>query len=266
MLECVVNVSEGRRASVLDALAAAAGSDLLDLHADPFHHRSVLTLVGDEAPRRVAAAAVRLVDLRRHSGAHPRLGAVDVVPFVGDDAVGARDAFIGWAISSLHLPALPYGPGGPSLPEVRRSARARLGRAVHPTAGAVAVGARDVLVAYNLVLADADLALARRVAGAVRGPVVRALGLAVGSEVQVSLNLVDPATVGPADAWDAVSALTTVARAELVGLVPRSVLDAVPEDRWERLDLSPDRTIEARLTRSGRVQPPQGWPSAPRTP
>jgi glutamate formiminotransferase len=263
-----MNVSEGRRAAVLDALAAAAGADLLDLHADPFHHRAVLTVVGEDAPRRVAAVAVERIDLRRHAGVHPRLGAVDVVPFValdGEDAVGARDRFAAWVVAELRVPALAYGPDGPTLPEVRRAAR-RAPLALHPTAGAVAVGARPVLVAYNLVLAAPDLALARRVAAAVRSPVVRALGLAVGDEVQVSLNLIDPLVHGPAEAWDAVEPLADVARAELVGLVPRSVLDATPEHRWDRLDLSPDRTIEARLTRSGGAVPHVVWPSTPRTP
>lgn len=252
MVECVVNVSEGRRSAVLDALASAAGDDLLDLHADPHHHRAVLTLAGEDAPRAVATAAVASIDLRRHWGAHPRLGAIDVVPFValdaGDDAAGARDRFAAWIEDALGVPALTYGDGGPSLPDVRRTAR-RTVRAPHPTAGAVAVGVRGVLVAYNVVLAVPDLALARRVAAAVRGPGVRALGLAVGGEVQVSTNLVEPTVVGPADLHDRVAALAPVARAELVGLVPDEVLRAVPEDRWPALDLSPDRTIEARLAR-----------------
>ena len=78
---------------------------------------------------------------------------------------------------------------------------------------------------------------------------MRALGLRVGAEVQVSFNLVDPATTGPADVWDAIAPLARIARAELVGLVPASVLDAIDPDRWEQLDLGPDRTIEARLAR-----------------
>ncbi len=262
MLACVVNVSEGRDRSVLDALAGAAGSDLLDLHVDPFHHRAVLTLVGEEAPRTVAAEAVRRIDLRRHAGVHPRLGAVDVVPFVPlagadlDEAVAARDRFAAWSADALGLPAFRYGGDGPTLPEVRRSARTRRpddgGPLPHPTAGAVAVGARDVLVAYNLVLAEPDLGVARRVAGAVRGPAVRALGLRVGDVVQVSLNLVAPEEVGPAAAFDAVAALAPVSRAELVGLLPASVLGAVDPERWPALDLAADRTIEARLAARGR--------------
>jgi glutamate formiminotransferase len=256
VLACVVNVSEGRSATVLDALAAAAGTDLLDLHVDPFHHRAVLTLVGEHAPRAVAAEAVRRIDLRRHAGAHPRLGAVDVVPFVplgGSttiEAVAARDRFAAWAAGALGVPAFRYGGPGPSLPELRRLARSRRpddgGPLPHPTAGAVAVGARDVLVAYNLVLAEPDLLRARQVAAAVRGPALRALGLRVGDEVQVSMNLVAPAEVGPAVAFDAVAALAPVLRAELVGLVPNAVLRAVDPSRWSALDLAEDRTIEAR--------------------
>lgn len=254
MLECVVNLSEGRRRAVLEAVEAAGGDDLLDLHVDPDHNRAVLTLVGEGAPRDVARAAVELVDLRRHSGAHPRLGAVDVVPFVAvgattpEEALAARDRFASWVVTSLGLPALRYGGGCPSLPEVRRTAR-RLRLDVHPTAGAVAVGARPVLVAWNLWLAEPDLEVARRVAAALRGPGVRALGLAVGRRVQVSCNLVDPLETGPAEVWDRVEAVVPVAGAELVGLAPAGVLAATPEARWDQLDLDPDRTIEARLAR-----------------
>jgi glutamate formiminotransferase len=115
----------------------------------------------------------------------------------------------------------------------------------------VAVGARPVLVAYNVWLAGADVAVARQVATAVRGPAVRALGLQVGDRVQVSTNLVDPATVGPAALTDLVAAhlmdRVAIAGCELVGLVPQAVLDAIDPARWAELDLAADRTIEARL-------------------
>lgn len=254
-----MNVSEGRRPDVIAALASVAGQSLLDVHRDPDHHRSVLTLVGEEAPRAVAAAAVATLDLVAHAGAHPRIGVVDVVPFVPlagsdlDDAVGARDRFAAWAAAELGLPCFLYGPER-SLPDVRRSAFDSLAPDVgplvpHPSAGAVAVGARPVLVAYNVWLAEPDLARARAVAEAVRGRAVRALGLGVGEAVQVSMNLVDPSTVGPADAYDAVASRAAVARAELVGLIPGSVLAAIPRPRWAELDLAEDRTIEARLAR-----------------
>jgi glutamate formiminotransferase len=260
VLECVVNVSEGRRTEVVAALAAAAGADLLDVHTDGDHHRTVLTVVGEIAPRAVATVAVERIDLRGHIGAHPRMGAVDVVPFVPlagatmDDAVAARDRFARWLGGTLGVPAFTYGPGRPGLPEIRRQAFARLapdaGPAyASPRAGATAVGARPVLVAYNLWLAAPDLALARSLARRLRGPAVRALGLAVGAAAQVSCNLVDPLSVGPAAVYDAVAACAPVARAELVGLVPEAVLAAVDPGRWPELDLDAGRTIEARLAR-----------------
>ena len=261
MLECVVNLSEGRRPEVLERFVTAAGDDLLDVHVDPHHHRTVLTLVGGAAPRAVTRVAAERIDLRRHAGAHPRLGAVDVVPFVAlgttapGEAVAARDRFATWVAAELHVPALRYGAGAPSLPDVRRTAR-RLRLDLHPTAGAVAVGARPVLVAWNLWLAEPDLEAARRVAAALRGPGVRSLGLAVGVGVQVSCNLVDPLVLGPAEVWDRVAAEVPLDRAELVGLTPDAVLAAVPEARWAQLDLAPDRTIEARLAgRATRLGP-----------
>ncbi|MGI8936994.1 MAG: glutamate formimidoyltransferase [Iamia sp.] len=261
MLECVVNVSEGRDPATLDALAGAAGPDLLDIHSDPDHHRSVWTLRGEAAPRRLTRVAVERLDLGDHAGVHPCIGVVDVVPFVALDptpaseARAARDRFARWAADELALPSFAYGPER-TLPDVRRQAFDGLAPTAgpdrpHPTAGAVAVGAREVLVAYNLWLAGAELDLARQVARDLRGPAVRAMGLAVGHEVQVSLNLVRPSEVGPGAAWDAVATRVEVARAELVGLVPEAVLRAEPEARWAQLDLSPDRTIEARTAALG---------------
>lgn len=262
MLECVVNVSEGRDRSVIDGLVAAAGSDLLDLHFDPHHHRSVFTLVGIEAPRRLARVAVDTLDIGQHDGVHPRLGTVDVVPFVPlpgstmSDALRARDEFARWAARALGVPTFLYGPER-TLPEVRRRAWRDLepdtGGVPHPTAGAMCVGAREVLIAFNVWLTTPDLALARNVARAVRGPHVRALGLQVGDRVQVSMNLVAPDLVGPAEARDAVAAHASVDGCELVGLLPLSVLVATPGDRWCELDLDEDRTIEARLATRGDV-------------
>ena len=147
---------------------------------------------------------------------------------------------------TLGVPGAAYGEGAPSLPVLRREILPTI--AGHPTAGVVAVGARPPLVAYN-VWVDADLATAQRVAAAVRSPAIRALGFPVGDRVQVSMNLVAPGTVGPAEAYDAVAARIRVTGAELVGLVPDAVLRAVPEDRWSELDLDGDRTVEARLRR-----------------
>jgi glutamate formiminotransferase len=269
----VVNVSEGRDLSTLSAIAGAAEDHLLDLHCDPDHNRSVLTLAGpdtEDAVRSVAARTVELVDLRTHLGVHPRLGALDVVPFVPlalvggrvedgemEEAIEARNRFARWASSELALPCFLYGPER-SLPFVRRHAfddlTPDLGATTqHVTAGACAVGARHLLVAYNLWLSTPEVSVARAIASEIRGPSVRALGLEAGGVTQVSCNLVEPLTFGPQDAYDAVEALakgtgTSVVRAELVGLAPDAVVEGVPANRRSGLDLDEDRTIEARLS------------------
>jgi len=274
MLECVVNLSEGRDNPWLDALARQLGPAALDVHADPWHHRSVFTLAGPqvgEVARQLAAAAAAHLDISRHEGAHPRLGVVDVVPFVplgaaamrpdGDlgEAIAARDRFAAWAAEELAIPCFCYGPER-ALPEIRRRAfrdlRPDYGpNAPHPSAGASCVGARPALVAFNLWLAEPDLAVAGGIARALRSPEVRAAGFALGGEVQVSCNLIAPWDVGPAEIYDRVARLAAVARAELVGLVPEAVLRAIPRRRWESLDLGERSTIEARLETAGIAVP-----------
>ncbi len=219
--------------------------------------------------RAVGTWTVANLDLSAHIGAHPRIGVLDVVPWVDLDApaepwteasLAARDRFGRWAAAELGLPCFFYGPER-TLPELRRRAWRDLGPDVgpdrpHPTAGACAVGARGVLVAYNLwIRAGVDEAV--RVAAAIRGPALRTLGLETGRGAQVSCNLVTPHVLGPADAYDLVAAQTEVARAELVGLLPADVLAATPADRWQQLDVGPDRTIEARLA-AHRSRPRRG--------
>jgi len=279
IFECVVNVSEGRDDGVLAELAASAAPALLDLHRDPDHNRSVLTLAGPAdtvvpAARALAATAVARLDLRAHEGAHPRLGVLDVVPFVPyepgrpapedlSEVAALRDDFARWLAAELGVPSFLYGPlpGGRTrtLPDIRRRAFSDLAPdfgppRADPRTGATAVGARRVLVAYNVWVSSA--AVARRVAPLVRGPHVRALGLAVGRRAQVSCNLVDPGRHGPARLYDDVAALAaeaggSVEGAELVGLVPAVVLAAVPRDRWAELGLSDDSTVESALARTG---------------
>jgi glutamate formiminotransferase len=259
LLECVVNISEGSRPHVVTAIASSADGSLLDVHSDADHNRSVLTLVGEEAPRAVARAAVAALDLRRHQGVHPRMGVVDVVPFVplaGStlvDAVAARDRFLAWMADELAVPGFAYGPER-ALPEVRRLAFRGLAPdrgpdRPHPSAGATAVGARPVLVAWNIWLAEPDLERARQIAREIRGPRLRALGLPVGGRVQVSMNLLEPDVLGPAEAWELVERRGAVTGAELVGLVPRSVLERTDPARWPELDLTEGSTIESRVAR-----------------
>lgn len=287
MLECVVNVSEGRRAEVLDGLARACqgvpGAALLDVHTDADHHRSVFTLAGADVASvvdialRLARAACAAIDISAHEGVHPRLGAVDVVPFVAYDgppaeAVEAARRFAAAAASELALPMFFYDgadPGGRTLPDARREAfRGRppdAGPSVpHPTAGAVAVGARPVLVALNCELdASGDLALARSVATAVRErngglPGVRALGLWLGSRgvAQVSMNLVDLGATGVEAACTTVerqarrggSGVTAI---ELVGLLPAAELARCSASFLTRSGLGPGSTVEARWRACG---------------
>ena len=283
--ECVVNISEGRDAGVVAAVAAAGGPLVLDVHTDAEHHRSVLTLAGpladvEAATRSVAAVAVERIDLGRHSGVHPRRGAVDVVPFVPlrapdgsatpwDSVLRARDAYARWSGDELGVPCFLYGPER-SLPDVRRDAFVALepdtGPPVaHPTAGATAVGARTVLIAYNVWIAASGpdvpgatdptvdaVAVARDIAGRLRRPGLRTLGLTVGDAAQVSCNVVDPERVSLVEIYDAVARDAVargceVRRGELVGLLPGTALAAVPERRQAELGVRAEDTIEFRL-------------------
>ncbi|HLX78095.1 MAG TPA: hypothetical protein VKR27_04365 [Acidimicrobiales bacterium] len=265
MLECVVNISEGRNEEILASFASLASRALIDLHSDPAHNRSVFTLAGDAvagASRALTKDVISRLDIRAHTGVHPRIGVVDVVPFVpiGDElkpegnleeAIAARDEFARWAGEEVGLPCFLYGPER-SLPDVRRQAFAELQPDFgpdhpHETAGACCVGARRALVAYNVILDIDDLALARSIATAIRSPAVRALGFGVGDEAQVSCNLIAPWAVGPADVYDEIADRAPIRRGELVGLVPASVLDAIAKERWPILGLRDEATIEARV-------------------
>lgn len=291
-IECVANVSTSD-AAVLDAMAAAvttAGAALLDVHADADHNRAVLTMAGP-GPQ-VAAATVELalcclalVDLTTHAGVHPRLGALDVCPFVPlgyDDPALALDAAVATAeraaveIAALGIPVFAYehlAPAGTTLPHVRRDAFGGIGPSwgpprPHPRAGATAVGVRDVLVAFNFDLGSTtggpvDLAVARAVAAAVResggGPAgLRALGLALEGQrrVQVSTNITRPWECGIGTAWRAVEAAAArhsarVVRGELVGLAPEAAIEDADASVLERSGITRACTIEAALEACG---------------
>jgi len=276
VLECVPNVSEGRDDAPLDALSAACGPALLDRHVDHDHHRAVFTLAGpdtEDAVRALARAVAVRVDLRTHAGVHPRLGALDVVPFValGDDppvrAVIAAREFAVWVADALDVPVFLYDAADPqarTLPETRRDAFVRRApdagpAAPHPALGAVTVGARPPLVAVNCELEVDDVALARSIAGAVRergGGLrgVRALGLHLdrAGRAQVSMNLVALEHTGVQQACTAVrdrarAAGNDVARVELVGLLPAAELARCDPGFRAWAGLGPDQTIEARL-------------------
>lgn len=263
MLECVINISEGADLGLLRTVRECVNDSLLDVHTDADHNRSVFTLVGEEAPRILTRTAVELLDLGRHVGVHPRLGVVDVVPFVPlfgstmNDALRARDAFAQWAADELKIPCFLYGPER-TLPSVRKEAWSTLEpqvgpHAPHATAGAICVGAREPLIAYNVWLRGVSLEETKRIASAVRTEHIRTLGLQVGDSTQVSVNLVSPSHANPVHVVDAVAHYTQIHHCELVGLLPDAVLREIPRGRWEELDLSEQQTIEWRLQHRGQI-------------
>jgi glutamate formiminotransferase len=294
LAEAVPNISEGRRPGVVDEIAAAfttAHPDvlLLDRSSDPDHNRSVLTLAGPpqallEAAAAGARACARLIDLRLHEGAHPRMGALDVLPFVPLAGL-TMDACVQLALAAGHrlvgeagIPVYLYGLAarlpqrqalaavrGGGFEELRRAAAvdpARApdlgGPAPHPRAGATAVGARPFLIAYNVDLASDDIALARRIARRVRErdgglPAVRALGLALPrrGRVQVSMNLLDFRVTPPVAAYALVAdaagrAGVAVAATEVVGLVPEAALPGLDPDARAAV-LAAGQVVEERL-------------------
>jgi len=156
----------------------------------------------------------------------------------------------------LGVPCFLYGPER-TLPYIRKHAFIDLlpdfGPAnPHPTAGAMCVGARPILIAYNLWLKDSTLDVAKRICAEIRSESVRTLALQVGSSVQVSMNLIAPEVTGPDKVYDAVAQFAEIDRAELVGLVPSRTLAAIPRQRWAQLDLSTETTIEWNLAERNR--------------
>ena len=300
LLECVPNISDGRDPAVVDAVArafASAGAVLLDVESDRDHNRSVITIAG--SPRQVvdgAVAGTRAArdrnDLTRHEGAHPRMGATDVVPFVplGDTTMTtAREAAEEAAAriaAELGIPTFLYGDAA-RRPERRDLAKVREGqfegirdvigtdparapdfgpKAVHATAGATAVGARFFLIAFNVNLVTRDLGVAKRIAKEVRErdgglPGVKALGFDLPEKgwAQVSMNLVDFRKTSPVEAYDAVAsraqdAGVAVAGSELVGLIPKAACpDGFPQ-RVRLLAWDPDQVIETRWERRRTVR------------
>jgi glutamate formiminotransferase len=286
-LESVPNFSEGRSRATLDALAAALSerSRLLDVHADADHNRSVFTLVGSE--EELAAALVAAVttareriDLRRHEGAHPRIGAADVVPIVPlvaaeRDRACACALEVGRRIGELALPVFLYGdvaPGrGPAF--FRRGGPAELARRIEagevapdfgpvrldPSAGGVIVGARRPLIAFNVNLRGVGVDVARTVAALVRErdggfPGVRALGLDLprAGLVQVSMNVEDYEAAALHEivarvAEEATARGAEVVGSELVGLMPAGAAVAAAGAQLRISGFEPSRVLELRL-------------------
>jgi glutamate formiminotransferase len=298
-LECVPNVSEGRDVRRVEEIArafASRGATLLGVESDADHHRSVITLAGTReevvagAVQGVIAARER-IDLTKHKGAHPRMGAADVVPFVplsgatmADAVAAAKEA--GERIwREAGVPVYLYADAA-RRPERRDLAQVRKGQfegirdsiasdparlpdfgkaAVHPTAGITAVGARFFLVAYNVNLKTRDLDLAKEIAKRIREkdggmPAVKAMGFDLPERglVQVSMNLVDFRRTSPVAAFDAIRGLARergveVAESEVVGLVPEAACPPGFAERVMARDFDPEaQVVERRLARERR--------------
>jgi glutamate formiminotransferase len=296
LVECVPNFSEGRRPEVVtaiaDSIADVDSACILDTHVDPDHNRSVITFVS--APERVVDAAVRgvtkaaeLIDMRTHRGEHPRLGATDVLPFVPIQGVTMEECVrlaheAGERIAAeLAIPVYFYEqaarrPDRRNLEDVRRGALELLreqivthsDRApdvgmpnVHETAGAIVIGARPILIAFNVVLRSTDIRVARQIARTIRArdgglACLKALAFQLQSKglVQVSMNLIDYRVTGMTEAFDAVkreaeSVGIEVSTAEIVGLVPREALDEKAEYFSRLENFSEARILENQIAK-----------------
>ena len=292
LVECVPNFSEGRRRDVIAAIAdevrRTSGARLLDVQADASHNRCVITFVGGLTAVKIAALgaarrAVELINMTTHSGEHPRLGAVDVIPLVPisgvtmDECVtAARD--LGrqlWEV--LRVPVYFYAeaatrPERRWLPDIRAGEFEGLGRKMadpswapdvgtptpHPTAGATVVGARRPLIAYNINLTTTDVEIAKKIAQAVRergGGLRHVQALGVVSEsgrAQVSLNLLDYAVTSLARVVDMVRTeaaryAVELADSEVVGLIPLDAVADVARDSLQLKDFRREQILEARL-------------------
>jgi glutamate formiminotransferase / 5-formyltetrahydrofolate cyclo-ligase len=290
LVECVPNVSEGRRGDVIDRLAdavrATEGVRLLDRTSDIDHNRSVFTYAGEpqavvRATHALVDLAYREIDMNTHKGEHPRLGAVDVVPFIPlagvtmDECVALAHRF-GREVAQRHeVPVFFYAKAATSLerirlPDIRKPQFEGLAafldtthipdagpKRMHPTAGAIVVGARPFLIAFNIELDSTDLKLAQRIAKEIREssgglPAVQAKGFMLTDppRAQVSMNLLDHTVTSLAKVWSEVETRATAAgvkvlRGELIGLIP---LDAVLQVAAESLKLdgfTRDRVIES---------------------
>ena len=294
LVECVPNFSEGRKketvAGLQEAIAGVETACVLDTHLDPDHNRSVITFVAH--PTKVVEAAVRavglaanLIDMRRHTGVHPRLGATDVLPFVPvhgvmmDECVALAHEAGRRIADELSIPVFYYEkaaitPDRVNLEDVRRGAFELLREQIavepsrapdagplrtHETAGAIVVGARPFLIAFNVNLRTTDIANARQIARAVRArqgglPFVKALGfeLATRGLVQVSMNLVNYEVTGMEAAYAAVRSEAEklgveIASTEIVGLVPERALDKSAEYFLKLENFGEEKILEVRI-------------------
>lgn len=301
LIECVPNISEGRRPEIVREIAgrvdSAPGALLLDTSSDPDHNRTVLTLAGTPegllgAVRALYAAALPRIDMRRHAGVHPRIGAVDVVPFIPLEGATMADCITlarqaaELAAREFGVPAFLYGQAAASenrkrLADIRRGEFEGLVKkladpawrpdfgppAPHPAAGASAVGARGFLVAYNIQLDTGDIRIARMAARAVREssgglPGVQAMGVLLPerNQAQVSMNLIDhQATplerVFQAVAREAARLGAGISSSQIAGLAPRAALGSASPAELKIENWRPELILEDALAEAIHSRP-----------
>ncbi|MBU0572962.1 MAG: glutamate formimidoyltransferase [Candidatus Margulisbacteria bacterium] len=278
LFECVPNFSEGRDDVLIkEIVQAVRACKVLDVHSDPDHNRSVVTFVGDQDKVRrgaveLAERAFQLLDLREHEGVHPRIGVVDVVPFIPLEETGAT---MKEAVKIAHqtgkeickrfdVPIYFYdfaatSENKRSLPFIRKGGAPDLGSGRNPHHGAVAVGARSFLIAFNVNLKTADMDYARSIAKNIREkdgglPGVRALGLALPSRgiTQVSINIVDHKETGLLAVFDQVKMWAKeygveILESELVGMIPKSAVFQGMRDYLHLKYFTENSIIETRI-------------------
>ena len=293
VIECVPNVSEGRRTDVVDALVESirrtASVRLLDHSSDATHNRSVITMVGDAASLKAAVlalfeAALSRIDLRAHAGEHPRLGAVDVVPFVPIEDVTLQECVAlaketaADVAARFQVPVYLYedaseNPQRKNLEDIRRGEFEGLAAKMatpgwtpdygptspHPTAGAAVIGARMPLIAYNINLATDRLDVAKKIAAAIRFSsggfrYVKAMGIPLEERgiVQVSINLTNYEKTPMFRVFEAVKREAerygvNILESEIVGLVPAAALVGTAEHALQLAAFTPNQILENRL-------------------
>jgi glutamate formiminotransferase/formiminotetrahydrofolate cyclodeaminase len=294
IVECIPNFSEGRRQEVIEQIVVAmegvSGTQVLDVQSDLDHNRSVVTMIGEaaavaEAAFRGVARAAELIDMKHHRGGHPRMGATDVVPFVPVRGISMAECVelargLGRRIGEeLGIPVYLYEeaatrPERRNLADVRRGEYEQMkdevatsperapdfGPAAFGSAGATAVGARPPLVAFNVYLNTGDAAPAKAIARAVRHSngglrFVKALGLTVEGQAQVSMNLTDYRKTPIHRALEMIRSEAAryglaVTHSEVVGLLPSEALLDAARFYLQLADFSPDQILENRLVES----------------
>ena len=292
LIECVPNFSEGRRLSVINKIADSSkkvkGVKVLDVEWDRSHNRSLVTIVGTpedilKAAFEMVKTATKLIDMRKHKGEHPRIGATDVIPFIPvsgttiNECVVLSNKLARKVADELKIPVYMYEASAKkknriNLADIRKGEYEGLRKEIetnperkpdygpsqmHPTAGATVIGARKYLVAYNVNLETKDVEIAKKIAGKIREkdgglPGVKALGFKVGGFAQVSINLVDFEKTNFDEAYRAIEKEAKklnvkIKNSEIYGMIPLEAVTRAAKNSFKIEGLKSDQILEKRL-------------------